>query len=84
MIKWIKAFVLGLLFWFILTVIYGFIVSILKFTGTYFLDFELPSIFIKSNYSNFNNLIFLPVGIWLGFKITKTSFLSSTKNNKED
>ena len=79
MIKWIKAFVLGLLFWIILTIIYGFLVSILEFIGTYILDFKLPNIF-KSYYSNFNNLILLPVGIWLGFKITKTSFLGIQKD----
>ncbi len=72
--KWLKAFVLGIFLWIILTIIYGFVVGILQFTGTYFLDFELPSIF-KSNYSNFNNFILLPVAIWASFKVTKTSFL---------
>ena len=83
MIKWIKAFILGLIFWVILTIVYGFLVSILEFIGTYILYFQLPSIF-KSNYSKFNNLILLPVGIWLSFKITKTSFLGTQKNNKKD
>lgn len=79
MIKWIKAFILGLIFWIILTIIYGFLVSILEFIGTYILDFKLPNIF-KSNYSNFNNLILLPVSMWLSFKITKTSFLGTQKD----
>jgi hypothetical protein len=79
MIKWIKAFILGLIFWVILTIIYGFLVSILEFIGTYILDFKLPNIF-KSNYSNFNNLILLPVSMWLSFKITKTSFLGTQKD----
>jgi hypothetical protein len=81
MIKWIKTFLLGIFLWIILTVIYGFLVSILQFIGTYFLDFELPSIFIKSNYSNFNNFILLPVGMWASFKFTKTSFLGTTNND---
>lgn len=76
MIKWLKAFILGLILWIIITIVYGFLVSILEFTGTYILDFELPS-FFKSNYSIFNNFILLPVGIWLSFKITKTSFLGT-------
>jgi hypothetical protein len=81
--KWLKAFFLGLIFWIILTIVYGFLVSILEFTGTYILDFQLPVIF-KSNYSIFNNFILLPIGMWLSFKITKTPFLSSSKNNKQD
>ena len=42
------------------------------------LGFGEVSIF-KSN-SNFFNLFLYPVGVWIGFKITKTPFFSS-KNN---
>jgi hypothetical protein len=77
--KWLKAFFLGLIFWIILTIVYGFLVSILEFTGTYILDFQLPVIF-KSNYSIFNNFILLPIGMWLSFKITKTPFLDTQKD----
>lgn len=70
MIKWIRAFVLGVSFWYILTVILGFTI------GPLFKDLN----FFKSN-SNLMNFILLPVGMWLGFKITKTSFLGSKKNN---
>ena len=64
MIKWIRAFVLGVIFWYVLTVFLGFIIGLL------FKDLS----FFKSN-SNLMNFILFPVGMWLGFKITKTSFL---------
>lgn len=70
MIKWFKAFVLGIIFWYILTVILGSIVGLL------FKDL----IFFKSN-SNLMNFILFPVGILLGFKISKTSFFIFQKNN---
>jgi len=70
MIKWIKAFVLGVIFWYILTVILGFVISLL------FKDLS----FFKSN-SNLMNFILYPVGMWLGFEITKTSFLGFQKND---
>ena len=38
--------------------------------------------FFKNN-SNFNNWILYPVGVWLGFKVTKTSFLSPLMDNKK-
>ena len=59
MIKWIKVFVLGVVIWFLLTIIYGFIVGIL--------DLDQTEFFL--NNSLLNNFILLPVGIWLGFKI---------------
>jgi hypothetical protein len=70
MIKWFKAFVLGIIFWYILTVIVGSIIGLL------FKDLS----FFKSN-SNLMNFILFPVGILLGFKISKTSFFSFEKNN---
>jgi hypothetical protein len=38
--------------------------------------------FFKNN-SNFNNWILYPVGVWLGFKVTKTSFLGPIMDNKK-
>lgn len=38
--------------------------------------------FFKSN-SYLHNFILYPIGIWLGFKITKTSFLGPIMNNKK-
>ena len=70
MIKWIKAFILGLIFWVILTFIYGFVMGIFNLS-------ELS--FFKSN-SYLHNFILYPIGIWLGFKITKTSFLGTRKD----
>ena len=70
MIKWLKAFVLGVIFWYLLTILLGFIIALL------FKDL----IFFKSN-SNLMNFILFPVGMWLGFKITRTSFLGFQKNN---
>ena len=61
MIKWIKVFALGVVIWFLLTIIYGFIVEIL--------DLDQIEFFLKN--SLLNNFILLPVGIWLGFKIIK-------------
>jgi hypothetical protein len=70
MIKWIRAFVLGVIFWYVLTVFLGFIIGLL------FKDLS----FFKSN-SNLMNFILFPVGMWLGFKITKTSFFGFQTNN---
>ena len=61
MIKWIKVFALGVVIWFLLTIIYGFIVGIL--------DLDQTEFFL--NNSLLNNFILFPVGIWLGFKIIK-------------
>jgi len=61
MIKWIKVLALGVVIWFLLTVIYGFIVGIL--------DLDQTEFFL--NNSLLNNFILFPVGIWLGFKIIK-------------
>jgi hypothetical protein len=73
MIKWIKAFIIGVIIWIILTFIYGFIMGMLNLS-------ELS--FFRSN-SYIHNFILYPIGIWLGFKITKTSFLG-TKNDEKN
>jgi hypothetical protein len=70
MIKWVKASIFGVILWYILTVFLGFVIGFL------FKDLN----FFKSN-SNLMNFILFPVGIWLGFKITKTSFLGLQTNN---
>ena len=61
MIKWIKTLALGVVIWFFLTIVYGFIVGIL--------DLDKTEFFL--NNSLLNNFILLPVGIWLGYKIIK-------------
>lgn len=63
MIKWIKAFALGVVFWFLLTFLYGVIIGIL--------DLDKTEFFL--NNSILNNFILFPVGIWFGFKIIKYS-----------
>jgi hypothetical protein len=60
-IKWIKTLALGVVIWFFLTIVYGFIVGIL--------DLDKTEFFL--NNSLLNNFILLPVGIWLGYKIIK-------------
>ena len=61
MTRWIKIFALGVVIWFLMTIVYGFIVGTLELDKTGF--------FLRS--SLLNNFILLPVGIWLGFKIIK-------------
>jgi hypothetical protein len=72
MIKWIKVFVLGVVLWFLLTIVYGFIVGIL--------DLDKTEFFL--NNSLLNNFILFPVGIWLGFKIIEYKENKSSKNDK--
>jgi len=67
--KWLKAFVIGVIIWFGLTVVYGFIIGILDLDN---------SEFYSSN-SFLHNFILYPIGIWIGFKITKTSFFGADK-----
>jgi len=73
MIKWIKAFALGVVIWLLLTIVYGFIIGIL--------DLDKTEFFL--NNSLLNNFILFPVGIWLGFKITKTPFIGISKTNNK-
>ena len=67
MIKWIKIFVLGVFVWFLLTFLYGFTIGIL--------DLDTAGSFE-------NNLILLPVGIFLGFKIIEYKDNRSSKDDK--
>ena len=65
MLKLIKVFILGVIIWFLLTLLYGFTIAILDLNTTG--SFE-------------NNLILLSVGIWLGFKIIEYKDNKSHKN----
>ena len=67
MLKWIKVFVLGVFIWFLLTFLYGFTIGIL--------DLDTAGSFE-------NNLILLPVGNFLGFKIIEYKDNKSLKNDK--
>ena len=71
--NWFKSFILGNIIWFGLTVVYGFIVGILNLDGN---EFFLSNSFL-------HNFLLYPVGIWLGFKITKTPFLLDNKTNDQ-
>ena len=73
MIKWIKALLVGIVIWYLLTIVYGFIVGILDLNDTNF---------FKTN-SNLNNWILYPIGVWLGFKVTKTSFWGPIMDSKK-
>ena len=68
--KWFLSLILGTVIWFVLTFIFGFIIGTLGF----------GEVSIFKTYSNFFNLFLYPIGVWIGFKITKTPFFSS-KNN---
>ena len=72
MIKWVKALVLGIIIWYLLSIIYGFVIGIL----------DLDELDFFSTNSYYHNFIFYPVGIWLGFKITKTSYWRPIIDNK--
>ena len=73
MIKWFKAFILGIIIWYVLTIVYG------TFVGVLDLD-ELS--FFNSN-SNLHNFILYPFAVWLSFKITKTSFWGNSKDKEK-
>ena len=66
--NWIKSFILGNIIWFLLTFLYGLTVGFLNIETTIFFDDPF-----------LNNFLLYPVGIWLGFKITKTPFLLDKK-----
>ena len=68
--RWIGAFVLGNVLWFVITVVAGILFSI---TGFEYL----------SSWSDFLNFAFYPLGLWIGFKITKTPFLGSSGDSEE-
>jgi hypothetical protein len=67
--RWIGAFILGNVLWFVLTFIAGALFSV---TGLEY----------YSSWSNYYNLILYPLGLWLGFKVTKTPFLGSRGDGK--
>ena len=71
--NWIKSFILGNIIWFLLTFLYGLIVGFLNIETTIFFDDPF-----------LNNFLLYPVGIWLGFKITKTPFLLDKKKIDEE
>jgi hypothetical protein len=68
--RWFGAFIIGNLLWIGITFVAGVI-----FANTGF--------GYRSSWSDFYNFVFYPVGLWLGFKITKTSFLGASTSNKE-
>lgn len=68
--RWIGAFVLGNVLWFVITFVAGILLSV---TGFEYL----------SSWSDFYNLVFYPLGLWLGFKISKTPFLGSKLQSQE-
>tara|TARA_Y100000031_G_C8145531_1_gene349761 strand:- start:51 stop:326 length:276 start_codon:yes stop_codon:yes gene_type:complete len=70
--KWVLSFLLGCALWYILTIIFGFIIG---FMGLGYLDH------FKEN-SFFYNIFLYPIGIWLGFKITKTPFFPTKKKEE--
>ena len=74
MIKWFKAFILGIIIWYVLTFVYGTFVGVLNLN-------ELS--FFNSN-SNLHNFILYPFAVWLSFKITKTSFWGNSKDKEEN
>jgi|TARA_B100001971_G_C18103544_1_gene490217 hypothetical protein len=62
--RWIGAFILGNLLWYGITFVAGIVLANIGYE-------------YRSSWSNFHNFIFYPLGVWLGFKITKTSFFGS-------
>ena len=72
--NWIKAFVIGNFMWFGLTVAYGIIIGVFNLSQTEF----------YSSNSFLHNFILYPVGIWIGFKITKTPFFGVDKNKGDE
>ena len=73
MIKWLKAFIAGVFIWYVLTIIYGTIVGM----------FALKNLQFFNSNSNLHNFILYPLGMWLGFKINKTSFWGTLIKKKE-
>ena len=73
MIKWFKALIIGIIIWYVITIFYGFVIGL----------FDLEELnFFKTN-SYLHNFILYPLGIWLGFKITKTSFWGPVMKDKD-
>ena len=59
--RWIGSMILGIVLWYVLTHILGFVMGI---EG---LDYSMK-------YSIYYKLMLYPVGVWLAFKMTKTPF----------
>ena len=70
--KWVLSFLLGCGLWFLLTIIFGFIISLMG----------LGSLDHFKEYSFIYNILLYPIGIWLGFKITKTPFFPTKKKEE--
>ena len=68
--RWVGSFLLGVFLWYVLTFILGFVVRI---TGL--VEYYNPEL------SNLYNFVLFPMGLWLGFKITKTRFFGSSKKD---
>ena len=67
LMKWFLSLILGTVIWFILTFLFGFIIGMIGLSD--------QNIF--KDYSNFFNLFLYPIGVWIGFRITKTPFFSN-------
>ncbi len=74
MIRWIKAFILGIIIWYILTIVYGTLVGAL----------DLNELSFFNSKSNFHNFILYPIAVWLSFKFTKTSFWGNSKDKEKN
>ena len=61
---WIGSFLFGCALWYILTFLFGSMISLMG----------LGSLDHFKEYSFIYNILLYPIGIWLGFKITKTPF----------
>ena len=64
--RWVGAFILGNVLWFVITIIAGILFAI---SGMEYL----------SSWSGIYNFALYPLGLWLGFKITKTPILPIKK-----
>lgn len=67
--RWIGAMILGVILWYLITFLFGFIIGVT--------DLKNLNFFKSSN--NFINFVWYPLGVWLAFKITKTSFFGKNK-----
>lgn len=67
--RWIRAFVIGNLLWLGLTFIAGVLMVSVGFQ-------------YREDWSNYYNFGLYPLGLWLGFSLTKTPFWGSKIDNK--
>jgi hypothetical protein len=68
--RWIGAFILGNILWYLITFIVGILLGVIG------MEYD-PS------WSDFHNFVFYPFGLWLGFKITKTPFFGTGGNGQD-